>query len=97
MPGTKQITGWKSLFASTRWNKLSSNEQLKRIGKYIDGTVLEHNEKINPLLVWYYKLKKQKLYNNICDICGNEFKFYKKRFEKMPNECFECNPDPFQN
>ena len=42
----KQITGWKSLFASTRWNKLSNNEQLKRIGKHIDGTVLEHNEKI---------------------------------------------------
>mgnify|MGYP003727469887 FL=1 len=50
VPGTKQITGWKSLFASTRWNKLSNNEQLKRIGKYIDGTVLEHNEKINKIL-----------------------------------------------
>ena len=46
----KQITGWKSLFASTRWNKLSNNEQLKRIGKHIDGTVLEHNEKINKIL-----------------------------------------------
>ena len=50
VPGTKQITGWKSLFASTRWNKLSNNEQLKRIGKHIDGTVLEHNEKINKIL-----------------------------------------------
>ena len=50
VPGTKQITGWKSLFVSTRWNKLSNDEQLKRIGKYIDGTVLEHNEKINKIL-----------------------------------------------
>ena len=53
-------------------------------------------EKINPLLVWFYKLQKQKLYNNICDLCGNEFKFYKKRFEKMPNECFACNPDQLE-
>ena len=56
-----------------------------------------YTEKINPHLVWYYKLKKQKLYNNICDVCGNEWRFYKKRFEKMPDECFECNPDVIQN
>ena len=56
-----------------------------------------YTEKINPHLVWYYKLKKQKLYNNICDICGNEWKFYKKRFEKMPDQCYECNPDVIQN
>ena len=35
-------------------------------------------------------------FNNVCDVCGNEFRFYKKRFEKMPNECFECNPDQFE-
>ena len=51
-----------------------------------------YTKRINRLLVWFYKLKKQKLYNNICDICGNDWKFYKKRFESMPNECFECNP-----
>ena len=54
------------------------------------------SEKINPLLVWFYKLQKQKLYNNICDLCGNEFKLYKKRFEKMPDECFACNPDQLE-
>jgi len=58
-----------------------------------DGQLKLFTKKINPLLVWYYKLKKSKVYNNICDICGNEFRFYKKRFEKMPNECFECDPD----
>ena len=58
-----------------------------------DNELKLYTKKINPLLVWFYKLKKQKLYNNICDICSNEFKFYKKRFEKMPNECFECDPD----
>ena len=49
-------------------------------------------KKINPLLVWFYKLQKQKLCNNICDICFKEFRFYKSRFESMPNECFDCNP-----
>ena len=44
-----------------------------------DNTWKFYTEKINPMLVWYYKLKKQKLYNNICDICNNE--------------CFECNPE----
>ena len=62
-----------------------------------DNTWKFYSEKINPHLVWYYKLKKQKLYNNICDICGNEWRFYKKRFEKMPDQCYECNPDVIQN
>ena len=55
-----------------------------------------YTKKINRLLVWFYKLKKQKLYNNICDICGNQFRFYRKRFEKMPDQCFECNPDQLE-
>ena len=46
----KQISGWKPLFASTRWNKLSNNVQLERIENYIDGTVLEHNKKITKIL-----------------------------------------------
>ena len=61
-----------------------------------DENLVLVTEKINPLLVWYYKLKKQKVYNNICDICGNEWSFRKKRFEKMPNECFESNPDKLE-
>ena len=52
-------------------------------------------EKINPLLVWFYKLQKQKLCNDICMICGNEFKFYKKRFEDTPDVCYECEPDEY--
>ena len=50
------------------------------------------SEKINPLLVWFYKLQKQKLCNDICMICGNEFKFYKKRFEDGLDICYECEP-----
>ena len=55
-----------------------------------------YTKRINPLLVWFYRLKKQRLFSNVCDECLNEFKFYKKRFESMPNECFECNPDQFE-
>ena len=60
-----------------------------------DNTWKFFSEKINPLLVWFYKLKKQKLYNNICDICSNEFKFYKKRFEDGLDICYECDPDEY--
>ena len=41
-----------------------------------------YTERINPLLVWYYKLKKSKLCNNICDTCDNEFRFYNLFFIK---------------
>ena len=58
-----------------------------------DGNLVLIAKKINPLLVLFYKLKKSKLYNNICDLCGNEFKFYKTRFDKIPDQCFECDPD----
>jgi len=61
-----------------------------------DNTWKFYSEKINPFLVWFYKLKKQRLYNNICDLCGKEFKFYTKRFEKKPDECVDCNPDLFE-
>ena len=54
-----------------------------------------YTEKINPLLVWFYKLKKQKIHNNICNACGVEFRFRKKRLERMPGQCSECDPDKF--
>jgi hypothetical protein len=40
-------------------------------------------------------LKKSKVHNNICDNCLKEFRFYKSRFEKMPDFCFECEPDEY--
>ena len=53
------------------------------------------SKKINSLLVWFYKLQKQKLYNDICIICDKEFKFYKKRFESSIDICAECEPDDY--
>ena len=57
-----------------------------------DNKLKLYTEKINPLLVWFYKLKIKKIHNNICDDCLKEFRFYKSRFDKMPNLCFECDP-----
>ena len=63
---------------------------------------LEDNEykfqtkRINRLLVWFYKLQKQKLCSDICIICNREFKFYKKRFENRIDVCFECEPSEYQ-
>ena len=60
---------------------------------FYDENFKIQSKRINPLLVWYYKLKKSKVHNNICENCLKEFRFYKSRFEKMPDFCFECDPD----
>ena len=54
-----------------------------------DNTWKFYTEKINPLLVWYYKLKKQKVYNNICDSCGNVYLFLTNWYDKKM-ECDSC-------
>ena len=58
-----------------------------------DGQWIFQSKRINSLLVWFYKL--QKLCNDICMICGNEYKFYKKRFGDTPDICYECEPDEY--
>ena len=50
-------------------------------------------QKINSLLVWFYKL--QKLCNDICIVCDRQFQFYKKRFESRIDVCYECEPDEY--
>ena len=60
-----------------------------------EGQWIFQSKRINRLLVWFYKLQKQKLYNDICVICDKEFKFYKKRFEAIPDVCFECEPSEY--
>ena len=52
-----------------------------------------YTKRINPLLVWFYKLKKCKLYSNICDECDNEFKFYKDRFSSISSICANCDDE----
>ena len=55
-----------------------------------DETWKLYTKRINPLLVWYYKLKKCKLYSSICDDCGEDWKYYKTRFESIPSNCTNC-------
>ena len=52
-------------------------------------------KKINRLLVWFYKLQKQKLFSEICMICQKDFKYYKKRFESRMDCCSECCPEEY--
>lgn len=52
-------------------------------------------KRINPLLVWFYKLQKEKLYTDICIICDKQFKFYKKRFESKLDVCAVCCPEEY--
>ena len=53
-------------------------------------TIQLYTKRINPLLVWYYKLIKSKKMSNICDECYEEFPFYKNRFSSIPSICAEC-------
>ena len=52
-------------------------------------------KRINPLLVWFYKLQKQNLCTDICVICDKQFQFYKKRFESRIDVCYECEPSEY--
>jgi len=60
-----------------------------------DETPKLYTKRINPLLIWYYKLIKSKRCSSICDVCGEEWKFYKTRFDSIPDSCFRCNDDEY--
>ena len=61
-----------------------------------DGQWKFYTKRINSLLVWFYKLQKQKLCSDICIVCDRQFKFYKKRFESPVDVCAECDPSEYQ-
>lgn len=58
-----------------------------------DGHITFQSKRINPLLVWYYKLKKSSKYTDVCSWCEKDFKFYATKFEKKPDMCYSCDPD----
>lgn len=62
-----------------------------------DGKPFFATQRINPLLTWYYKLKKSRLYRDTCVMCDRDFKFHAKRFEKKPDMCYECDPDLYDS
>jgi len=63
--------------------------------KDYDSNIKFCSERINPLLVWFYKLQKQKLCTDICIMCDKKFQFYKKRFESRVDSCAECAPEEY--
>ena len=60
-----------------------------------DGQWKFYTKRINFLLVWFYKLQKQKLCTDICVIYDKQFQFYKKRFESRIDVCYECEPNDY--
>ena len=60
-----------------------------------DETLKLYTKRINPLLVWYYKLIKSKKMSDICDECYEEFPFYKNRFSSIPNQCTKCDDEEY--
>ena len=52
-------------------------------------------KRINRLLVWFYKLQKQKLCNGTCVICQEPFKFYKRKWESRIDVCYHCDPSEY--
>ena len=61
----------------------------------LDETIKLYTKRINPLLVWYYKLIKSKKMSNICDDCDEEFSFYKNKFSSIPNQCIKCDDEVY--
>ena len=59
------------------------------------GDYTFQTKRINFLLVWFYKLQKQKLCSDICIICDKQFKYHKKRFESRVDCCSECCPEEY--
>jgi hypothetical protein len=62
-----------------------------------EGKPFFATKRINPLLIWYYKLKKSSLYTNVCSWCDNDFKFYAKKFEMKPDICSNCDPEIYDS
>ena len=60
-----------------------------------DDKLVFQSRRISFLLVWYYKLKRIKTYNDICDNCLEEFRFRNTRFSKKPTMCYNCDPDSY--
>ena len=48
-----------------------------------------HSQRINPLLIWYYKLKKRHRKKDVCSECHREFLFLTNWHDKKM-ECPFC-------
>jgi len=52
---------------------------------FYDENFKIHSRKINPLLIWYYKLRKRHRITGVCTKCSNQFLFLTNWHDKKMN------------
>jgi len=57
---------------------------------YYDENMILQTKRINPLLIWYYKLKKRHRKKGICSECYRQFVFLTNWYDKKI-ECPYCS------
>ena len=50
-----------------------------------DGSWSFQSKRINPLLIWYYKLRKRHRITGVCSQCSNQFLFLTNWHDKKMN------------
>ena len=56
---------------------------------FYDENFQIHSQRINPLLIWYYKLRKRYRKTGVCPQCRNQFLFLTNWHDKKMN-CHIC-------
>ena len=56
---------------------------------YYDEDMILQTKRINPLLIWYYKLRKRRRVKGVCSECHREIHFLTCWFDKKM-ECPYC-------
>ena len=59
---------------------------------FYDKNFQIHNQRINPLLIWYYKLRKRHRTKGMCPHCSREFLLLTNWHDKKA-ECPFCLDD----
>jgi len=49
---------------------------------YYDEDMILQTKRINPLLIWYYKLRKRHRVKGVCSECGREMRFLTCWYDK---------------
>ena len=52
---------------------------------FYDENFQIHSERINPLLIWYYKLRKRRRIKGVCPNCSREFLLLTNWHDKKMN------------
>ena len=52
---------------------------------FYDENFQIHSERINPLLIWYYKLRKRQRTKAVCSNCSKQFLILSCWYDKIKN------------